>query len=189
MPRKYYKRSYRRTERKPLIWEPCTISANLNPQSDGTPGQLAPKTTYKLCDISLSNNADTEVILERIRGSLFWEAEGSTGASLQGVFFGIILPDIVAGNVEPGHELQNFPTPVDPEGTEDFPLVLDACAPVGGGVTTSTPVNVDVKSKRKMGKDELLTLAIHIVDLFSTGSAKNYKATIRGGLRILQKIL
>lgn len=198
MPRRNYRRSYRRTERKPLIWEPCQINAPLNRENDTTkpaPRAVAVGDIYKICDISLSNNADTEVILERIRGGLWWfsSTQNNPASGLNAIFYGIILPDIVAGNFLPGANLKGqmldhgFPTPADPQGTDDFPLVMDACAPAANAFTAQNPLVVDVKSKRKMGKDELLTIAIQVLEVLP--STRNYIATIKGFVRTLQKIL
>lgn len=191
MGRRYRRRSYQRRERKPVIWTPCPIVTPINPDSatPPKPQNVVKGTTYKVCDVSIDPNAETEVVLERIRGTIFWEATASSGTSIQATIFGIILPKIVAGKTAVGKELGDFPHPMKADGVDDFPLVMDACAPQGGGITSSSPIPVDVKSKRRMGKDELLTLAIHIGDIFTTGVNPTYKAVIRGGLRILQKIL
>jgi len=189
-----YRRRYssrRRSERKPLIWTPCTINAPLN--WDGTRNNNVKEgDIYKVCDISLTEDADREVILERIRGGMFWETAGTQGA-INAVIFGVILPDIVAGNVHPGAKLENFPTPADSSGTDDFPLVMDACAPTATTstqVTGQAPIMVDVKAKRKMDKDKLLTIAIHVLDIIDVGvGSPQYKAVLKGFIRVLQKIL
>lgn len=183
------RRSYQRRERKPLIWTPCAIGTALNPDGSDNPQNLVKGVTYKVCDIPLSQNADQEVILERIRGNLFWQTSSSSGATMSATIFGIILPDIVVGNVPLGNPLPNFPHPYDAEGTDDFPMVIDACAPTGTTITSTSPLEVDVKAKRKMNKDDLFTIGLHVLDIFTSGAGTNIKGYLRGGLRALQKIL
>lgn len=194
MGRRYRRRTYQRRERKPLIWQPCTVDAPLNPDENGAPQNVVAEVPYKLCDLSTAPNAETEVVLERIRGGLFFVGAAGQSAVLNAVVYGIVLPDIVAGNIPVGNPLPNFPNPADDQGTDDFPLVLDACMPVPGSSsgtsTVQTPVAVDVKSKRKMGKEELLTLAIYIMKIYDIGAGNPaWKGTVSGFLRYLQKIL
>lgn len=188
--RRRYRRSYRR-EQKSMLWMPCPLDTVLNPTSANPPQpqNLSAGVVYKICDVDLAFNTDQESVIERIRGNIFWQASAPSGTSIDATIFGVILPDIVAGNIPEGAAIPNFPHPYDREGTDDFPLVLEACAPVGGGITSSTPIPVDVKAKRKLGKDELFTLAILIGDIFTSGTTATYKGIVRGGLRFLQKIL
>lgn len=183
------RRTYQRRERKPLIWEPLRLGTPINPDGSQNPQNVAAETIYKIADLGLNQNADQEVILERIRGNMFWQVTASSGATIQGTIFAVILPDIVAGNVPIGNALPNFPDPYDVNGTDDFPMVIDACAPVGGGITSTVPIEVDVKAKRRMNKDELLTFALKVDSLITTGVQTSFKAYVRGGIRCLQKIL
>lgn len=178
-----------RRERKPLVWEPIRIATPLNPDNSDNPQNLTSGVIYKIADLGLNANADQEVILERMRGNLFWQITASSGATIQGTIFSVILPDIVAGNIPVGNPLPNFPQPYDSDGSDDFPMVLDACAPVGGGITSTTPIEVDVKARRKMNKDDLMTIALHVEALFTSGTQSNFKGHVRGGIRCLQKIL
>lgn len=184
MPRYRRYRRYRSSHNQ--SWLPMELdSVALNPDNNGAAQAVTKDTIYKIGDFKLGANADEDVTLERIRGYLTWYIQGQqVSGFIEAVVFGIVLPDIVQGNVQPGKPLPNCPSPGDIDGTDDFPLILPACMPVGTTPSnTNAPLMVDSKARRKMDKDKLLTIAIEVLGL--VGSPK---ITVLGILRALQRI-
>ena len=145
MPRRYSRRYPPRRQSKNYSWFPIAESIT---KSLGSGNILL---------IANSDAQDFDTICERQRGAVWFD----TGASvdLSGVLYSLVLPDIILGNKNPGDVVTtSVPSPVDGDGTDDFPL-WQVISNKGGIVN-----EFDSKARRKVEKDELLSLCFYVHD-------------------------
>ena len=127
---------------------------------------LASPAKNKIYLVQNSDAFDFDVVCERQRGAM----QLSQGAF--GVLYSLVLPDIILGDKTPGDEITTLvPSPVDGNGTDDFPLWTPAYGVSGSG-DEAYGDNFDSKARRKLEKDNLLSLCFYIQ---SSGSTVNLR--------------
>ena len=166
MARYNRRRYYNRRPQQNLSWFPVDMSKAL-----GTAGN-------KTFLVANSEDRQFDVVCERQRGIVQLYNAGSGTFSARGVLYSIVLPDIILGNSNPGDEITGeVPSPLDGEGTDDFPLWHPVCSQSGHSMM------FDSKAKRKIGKDELLSLC------FRLDSAGGSSGSASVGLAVLGRCL
>lgn len=175
------RRRYEDRPKPEMIWTPCHGGFQV------ASGAKSP-TSIKLCDLS---PPDTELqwTHERTRGDLIFKMSASPAQPPLGWVSGIVLPDIVYGSDDGGTRYDSdnnsgrIPPKVgDTDGTDDFPVAVSFCAPPG---VNQFIQQLDIKSRRKVGKDQLINVFLEIVDAV-TGSQTTFGAlTISYLLRTL----
>ena len=145
-----YRRPYRRTHNQ--VWIPANIDANLasaNVQDDST---------YFLGEFPLGFLNELEGTLERQRGTIRIRTN-RTASQVNGIVFAVVAPAEFTQSVTPGTLMPNFPNPVESDGSDDFPMVMDGCIPVAASIFE---LEIDSKARRKVDRDKRLIYAFHI---------------------------
>lgn len=134
-------------------------------------------------------------VIERIRGQFNSIKSGETDV-IPAVMYAWIGPramlnDADGNEISAGSAQPNFPDITDDSATDDFMLVQDACIPTNLSGAESRSPNfpvIDTKSKRKIGRDEVLFFLLRLIGT-STGTAPGSSAWIQliGHLRVLLK--
>lgn len=155
MPRRRsYRRPYQRRE-VDYQWVPSVVGFSLSNAG------LKDKDVIKFTDIALPDRS-VEWTLERVRGEFAIDLGSSPSKPLVGYIFGLIFPDVVYGNDEPGtiyngttNATRIPPLPTDNEGSDDFPVCQPLCI-----VPTSSAVvfTLDSKARRRMDSEHLLSI-------------------------------
>ena len=190
MPRRW-RRWHGRTNRdaQNRVWIPTyenvTIPKNANVGQDRI---------YKICDF-FTPNTDFDFTLERMRGQVQTAFENDNGS-------GTLLPAVLVAYVHQNKGVSDLangaydvdgmiPDPMDHDGPTDFPLIMDACNPVttGTALTIGPNLPLDSKAKRRMSKDDNLTLFIKFLKL-AAGSTQPGKIqqVVNVALRCLYRL-
>ena len=185
MPRRRHAYRNYRFAKANNVWLPDTWDVQIGKSGSAGDTTLDAGQVYKLTDLRLPDT-DFETTFERIRGQIQTLMFGSQGANA--VIFGYVHKDkAVAGNAD-GHLMDpdNVADPFMSTRDQDTPIMIDACAPVSSSsrLATGPNVAVDVKSKRKVEKDNYLTLFCKIISIFQTANANDYMRLI-GAIRTL----
>lgn len=188
-----YQRRRSERNRPNMVWCPSKIEKPGTTEgeplvlgSSQTP--INPNQSYLLTTFPLGIADEVNAVLERVRGQIRWQSVNTD--PLEGVIYSIVLPkhmllkSDLSGPIEPGTLMDAaFPRPSYSDGTDDFPLIENACMPSGSS-TVSQPVPIDSKAKRKIGKDDVLGVFCEIVGILNTSAiGKTIKVT--GLLRAL----
>ena len=118
--------------------------------------------TYLVSNIAPKGGTVDNHTLLRQRGEFIIDFGSNPATAATGWIFGIVLPDLVYGNNNPGDKLDNAPNPADGDGTDDFPLCQPLCVIP---TTAVTNLPIDSKAKRIIDNDKLLSLCIHFTSV------------------------
>lgn len=173
------------------VWLPDTFDVVLGKNGTAGDSTIDKDNVYKIADLQCPDT-DFETTFERIRGQLQTLIFGSQGANA--VLYGLVHKNPNWHADDAGKHYQGSASndePPDPfldDKSQDFPIIIDACAPTGTSSSVSVGPNiaVDIKSRRKVEKDDYITLFLKILGVFATPNA-NDNIRLISALRTLWK--
>jgi len=150
-----YRRPYRRTYNQ--VWCPLEVNTTISNPRQGQ--------SFLIGNFPLGFMGELEGTMERMRGGLRITVAGTR--NYYAVGFTTVLPKVILGSKTAGDEITNLiPTPVNTDGSDDFPWIGNLCVPTGAG---SFDLDLDSKAKRKIDKDKLITLACYFLKAATGG--------------------